>query len=501
MLRIKFLTLLYISLFGGLHLMAQNNPSVTYGSHFHLQGARYLPSKLGEGYERVTINLGNVYGWFGNNLTNAAEIEEIFTSNLTSEQANQRIETKLSELGKVNRVSFGLYAQPIGVAIKFVRQKNRYSMRNPTELCQPESTNQERFTVSFDVNERVEGNLFLSKTLAQFAWKGNKQFAGQTVDLGNFGGNAFWQREFAIGFAAPIPIGSQKIGFDKTKLRPKDIKLRVGGRIKVIQGMFAFRTSRFSGNMTTAADGSSIGFDVDYRLNAALPYDRLNANNEPVLDANEPASPLTVRGRGLGLDVGATITLQEKVSLSASLLDIGMVRYNNQVLNYGVNEAFTFEGIPLTLGVRNNNLTDSTQSFVDSLTNRFTPNPSQENFNMPLPMRVALQFAYKIPAKDWRGRVFDMHQFFVTYTQGITEMGTATFRPSFQLGYNLNLFTIANFGLATSFGGHNAFAMTGYFSLRAGPIRIGLGSNALTYLVSKGNTTGADVAFNFGIAW
>ncbi|OJJ16165.1 hypothetical protein BKI52_35960 [marine bacterium AO1-C] len=500
MLRFKSFILLYICLYS-FGARAQNNPAVTYGSHFNLQGARYLPSKLGEGYERVTINLGNTYAWFGNNLTNAAEIEELFTSNLTSEQVNQRIEDKLGELNRVNRVGFGFYVQPVGVAIKFVKQKHRYSMRNPTELCQPEDINQERFTVSFDVNERVEGNLFLSKNIAQFAWKGNKQFAGQTVDLGNFGGNGFWQREFAIGFAAPIPIRKQKIGFNKKKLGPKPIKLRVGGRIKVIQGMFAFRTSRFSGNITTAADGSSIGFDVDYRLNAAVPYDRLNANNEPVLDANDPASPLTVRGRGLGIDVGATVTLDEKISLSASLLDIGLVRYSNQVLNYSVQDNFTFEGIPFTLGLGNNNLGDSTQSFVDSLTTRFTPNPSQEAFNVPLPMRVALQFAYRIPARDWKGRVFDLHQFFATYTQGITELGTATLRPSVQLGYNLNLFTIANFGLATSFGGHNAFAMTGYFSLRAGPIRIGVGSNALTYLVSKENTTGADIAFNFGIAW
>ncbi len=500
MLRIQLLVFIYLCLFC-LGAQAQNNPAVTYGSHFDLQGARYLPSKLGEGYERVTINLGNTYAWFGNNLTNAAEIEEIFAGNLTSEQANQRIVDKLGELNQINRVGFGLYVQPIGVAIKFGKQKHRYSMRNPTELCQPEDVYQERFTVSFDVNERVEGNLFLSKNLAQFAWQGNKQFAGQTVDLGNFGGSGFWQREIAIGFAAPIPIKKQKIGFDKTKLGPSPIQLRVGGRIKVIQGMIAFRTSRFSGNITTAADGSSIGFDVDYRLNAAVPYDRLNANNEPVLDAQEPASPLTVRGRGLGVDVGATVTLEDKVSLSASLLDIGMVRYRNQVINYTVKDNFTFEGIPFTLGLGNNNTTNNSQSFVDSLTNRFTPNPTQEAFNMPLPMRVALQFAYRVPARDWKGRRFNLHQFFATYTQGIVELGTATRRPSFQLGYNLNLFTIANVGLATSFGGHNAFAMTGYLSLRAGPIRLGVGSNALTYLVSKENTTGADIAFNLGIAW
>lgn len=504
MLRNIFQSIIYLCacLLVALGVKAQNNPAAAYGSHFTLQGARYQPSKLGEGYERVNINLGNTYFWFGNNITNAAEIENIFTNNLTSEQVNQQIESRLGELKNVNRVAFGLNVQPVGVAIKFVRKKNKYSMRTPTALCQPEETYRERFTMSIDVNERIEGNVFLSKTLGQFAWKGNKQFAGQTVDLGNFGGAGFWQREIAVGFAAPIRVGSpRKIGFTQEKLRKSPVKLRIGGRIKVIQGMFAFRTSRFSGNMTTAADGSSIGFDVDYRLNAAVPYDRLNSSGEPVLDANNPASPLKVRGKGVGFDLGATFTFQDRISISASLLDMGLVRYRGQVLNYEVKDQFTFEGIPLTIGVNNNNLADSSQTFIDSLTTRFTPTPTQQSFNMALPMRVALQFAYKIPAKDWKGRTFDLHQFFATYTQGVTELGTATLRPNIQLGYNLNLFTIANLGLATSFGGHNAFAMTGYLSLRAGPIRLGVGSSALTYLVSKENTTGADIAFNFGIAW
>lgn len=481
---------------------AQNNPAAAYGSHFTLQGARYQPSKLGVGNTRVQINLANAYGWFGNNLTNTAEIENIMAGNLTSEEINDKIETRLGELKKINRASFGVNVQPVGVAIKFVRKKPAYSIRTPTALCQPEDSYVERFTVSAEINERIEGNVFLSKTLAQFAWKGNKQFAGQTVDLGRFGGSGFWIREFVAGFAAPIRIGKpRKIGFTQDKLKPEEMKLRIGGRIKIIQGMAAFTTSKFSGNMTTAVDGSSIGFDVDYQLNAALPYDRINSEGNPVQDANNPANPLTVRGTGLGFDAGATFTFQDKFSVSASLLDVGMVRYGKQTLNYVLKDQFTFEGIPLTLGVGNVGLTDSSGSFVDSLTNRFTPSPTQNSFNMALPMRLALQFEYMIPAKDRKGRTFNLHHFYATYVQGIAELGTATRRPSMQLGYNLNLFTIANVGLATSFGGHNAFAMSGYFSLRAGPVRLGVGTSALTYLVSKDNTTGADVSFNLGIAW
>ncbi|WP_157558602.1 DUF5723 family protein [Microscilla marina] len=481
---------------------AQNNPAAAYGSHFTLQGARYQPSKLGLGSERVQINLANAYGWFGNNITSMGEVERLLGGNLTSEEVNEKIEERLGQLNRTNRASFGLHVQPIGVAIKFVRKKPAYSIRTPTALCQPEDSYIERFTISAEINERVEGNIFLSKTLAQFAWKGNKQFAGQTVDLGRVGGTGFWLREFVAGFAAPVRIGKRaKIGFTQKKLRPQEMTLRIGGRIKVLEGMMAFRTSRFSGNMTTAVDGSSLGFDIDYQLNGALPYDRINADGNPVLDAENPANPLTVRGRGLGFDAGATFTFQNRVSISASLLDIGMVRYTKQTLNYTVQDQFTFEGVPITLGVGNNNLTDSTQSFVDSLTARFTPTPTQNSFNMALPMRLALQFEYKIPAKDRKGRSFNLHHFYATYVQGFTELGTATRRPSMQLGYNLNLFTIANFGLATSFGGHNAFAMSGYFSFRAGPVRLGVGSSALTYLVSKDNTTGADISFNLGVAW
>jgi hypothetical protein len=482
---------------------AQNNPAAAYGSHFTLQGARYQPSKLGLGSERVQINFANVYGWFGNNITSVGEVEQLLGGNLTSEEVNNQIEERLGQLNNVNRAGFGLHVQPIGVAIKFVRKKPTYSIRTPTALCQPEDSYTERFTISAEINERIEGNVFLSKTLAQFAWKGNKQFAGQTIDLGRFGGSGFWIREFVAGFAAPIHIGKRaKIGFTQEKLRPKEMTLRIGGRIKVLEGMAAFRTSRFSGNMTTAADGSSLGFDVDYQLHGAFPYDRLNAEGNPVVDAENPASPLTVRGRGLGFDAGATFTFQDRFSISASLLDVGMIRYTKQTLNYTVQDQFTFEGIPLTLGFgSNNNLADSTQSFLDSLKTRFTPQPTQNNFNMALPMRVAIQFEYKVPAKDSKGRSFNLHHFYATYVQGVTELGTATRRPSMQLGYNLNLFTIANFGLATSFGGHNAFAMAGYFSLRAGPIRLGVGSNALTYLVGKNNTTGADISFNLGVAW
>lgn len=475
---------------------AQNNPAVLYGSHYHPQAARLNPSKLGDSYTNLDITglplplpTLNLYAWGGNNRMNAKDFQKYFVDggNVID---SLTVEDFIGRFGKKNILGAGLQAQVFGVAFKINKKTEVLDMNNPDLADVPVIKRDEILTLSFDWIERVAFSARLPKELAAFAWRGNgsPEFLGRPIDLGKIAVNGYWLREFSLGAAMPVYQGL-------------DIKVRAGARLKYLRGMAAIRTKKATLSILTQdpTAGGTIDINADYLVNISSPAPIDAAGNFQDVP-NELNSFLKAQGGGFGIDLGTSITIQDKFVGSFSLIDVGAVSFKRNVINYSLAAQETFNGVTIPGDFSAGNF-DGASGILDSLTNKFTANETFNKFSIPLPTRIMLQAEYKVPRVDKKGRKFNKHHFFLTYIQGFGEYGISTARPSFTAAYSHNLGQQMNFGFSATSGGYSGFGIGSFVSFKVGYYRLGLGSNNLTALLLRSGGKGVDLSLNISTAF
>jgi hypothetical protein len=89
----------------------------------------------------------------------------------------------------------------------------------------------------------------------------------------------------------------------------------------------------------------------------------------------------------------------EKIFLSASVLDIGKIKWNSHVVNYKSNTEngeFTYYGIDLNQFVSGTSANDVWQGLADTLTTTFRVNPSHDSYETKLPTQFYIGSNYMI---------------------------------------------------------------------------------------------------------
>lgn len=502
----QFLQILTIVgvLLGGLYQYnyAQNNPAVLYGSHFHQQAARLNPSKLGDSYNDLDITglplplpTFNIYGWGGNNRLNAKDFQKYFIDQGATVD-NAVIDDFVGRFGNKNIIGAGAQIQLLGVAFKINKKIWEKDMNNPDLADIPVIRREEIVTISLGWTERIAASARLSPELLSFAWKGNghPDFLDRTVDLGNTKINAYWLREFAVGAAMPVYKGL-------------DISVRAGVRLKYLQGMAALRSRRASATILTQSpeNGGTITSNIDYLANFSSPLP-VNENGEfqdiptKTFWGIQDFPKLGAQGSGFGVDLGVTVTLQEKFVGTFSLVDVGGVRFKRNINNFQLNNQITFDGIQVPADP-SNSLFGGADGIIDSLVNNFELNNTFDKFSIPLPTRMMFQAEYKVPKIDKKGRKYNKHHFFLTYIQGFGEYGISTARPSFTAAYSHNLGQQLSMGLSASSGGYSGFGIGSFMSFKLGYYRLGVGTNNLTALLFRSGGKGADISLNISTAF
>ncbi|WP_299460433.1 DUF5723 family protein [uncultured Microscilla sp.] len=500
---LQLLTLAGI-LLGGLyqHTQAQNNPAVLYGSHFHQQAARLNPSKLGDSYNDLDITglplplpTFNLYSWGGNNRLNAKDFQKYFISGGNTVD-NAIIEEFVGRFGNKNIVGVGAQLQLFGVAFKINKKTRVMDMNNPDLADIPVIKRDEIVTISLGWNERMAASVRLSPEMLAFAWKGNghPDFLDKTIDLGNTKINAYWLREFALGAAMPIYKGL-------------DINVRAGVRLKYLQGMAAMRSRRANATILTqsAENGGTITTNIDYFSNFSSPVpvdEKGEFEDIPTKKflGSDDFPKLPAQGSGFGVDLGVTVTLQDRFVGTFSLVDVGGVRFKRRISNFKLNNQITFNGIEVPADP-STGLLGGADGILDSLINNFELERTFDKFSIPLPTRMMFQAEYKVPRIDKKGRKYNKHHFFLTYIQGFGEYGISTARPSFTAAYSHNLGQQVSVGLSAASGGYSGFGIGSFMSFKLGYYRLGFGTNNITALLLRSGGKGADISFNISTAF
>ena len=245
----------------------------------------------------------------------------------------------------------------------------------------------EKLFVSMDLAERIETNLSLPKDLFQFLVYGSRNqdrfnFSDLGVDLTYF-------REFALGVSY------------KT-----EESIQFGGRVKALFGITNAKIYPSIMNLTTSIEN----WDIQSQMNIDMSVPFLNVQTDAdgkldtlYLDENfdkEIASNIsTMMGKGnlgLGLDLGVSYPVLEKLTVSASLTDLGFIRWKRNIYNLKQDGQFSFDGIEMNLLDRNGGDSNMVNQMMDTLMNQMDFYVSNDPYTTNLSGTLRVGAAYEL---------------------------------------------------------------------------------------------------------
>lgn len=145
-----------------------------------------------------------------------------------------------------------------------------------------------------------------------------------------------------------INFKSEMIGvFHAGISRKINEKLNIGARAKLYSGAFNLQSLNNKGNFSTRLDQNNNFQHIFNDVNATFRSSGLSSIKGKTFIGNAIKNILIGGNLGLGFDVGFTYHLEENLTISGSVLDIGFISYSNDVETYKVKGDIEINGIGL----------------------------------------------------------------------------------------------------------------------------------------------------------
>ncbi|HEX8059870.1 MAG TPA: DUF5723 family protein, partial [Cyclobacteriaceae bacterium] len=240
---------------------------------------------------------------------------------------------------------------------------------------------------------RGYGRTMIPKDALSLFVNGNASFIGKTASISPRGDmQTFWEN--SVGFGTSL---SQK--------------LSVGGRLKVLRGFM---------NIDTRSANATVSVADNYSLTLAAD---MNVRTSGIHNASDGFKFSKYSGNtGLGIDLGATYKLFDKLTLAASLVDIGAIKWKNDTYHYTLNKAtanYTFEGIDVSKLMEGGSAYG--KSLSDSLNARFKPTEKTgSSYTTALPAKMFASADYIVRNNFHVGGVLYAERFNGRTFTGIT---------------------------------------------------------------------------------
>ena len=244
--------------------------------------------------------------------------------------------------------------------------------------------------VFIDINERVDGNIVLPGDLFRLALKGNSDFVGKKIDLSTLRGEMSYYREVGVGFS-----------------RKFTDKLRIGVKGKLLFGLVNASIDNKSLGIAVNEDYSH-SLDANLTVNMSGPIhvsmDSKNNIESITFDKNQFKTSSGLkdfftdsRNMGLGLDIGAAYDLNDRIVFSASVTNLGFIRWKKDVTNLKADNNFKFSGLNLHDVINGTKTIDELgKDMVDSLKNAFVVSNTKEAYTTYLPFGVSVGGSFNI---------------------------------------------------------------------------------------------------------
>lgn len=281
--------------------------------------------------------------------------------------------------------------------------------------------------VTLNSTAKGYGLTLIPKDMAALFVNGNSPYVGKSISMSPEVQLTSYL-ESALGFS-----------YEVTK------QLRVGGRLKYLNGGVSVNTKTSDFN---------IAVDNDYNITAAAGvrvktsgiYDLDNSNADQVSNY--------FKNKGWGIDLGATYKLTEKITLAASLIDIGQINWKNNTYEYSLDKAtanYTFKGIDAKELFNGNSKPFDAQ--LDSIKAKFDFKETKiSSFRTPLPSKMYLSGSYDVTKTFTAGAILFAEKYHGRFGPGLALAMNKHFGKvlSTSLSYTLSNRSFNNFGAGLS---------------------------------------------------
>ena len=247
--------------------------------------------------------------------------------------------------------------------------------------------------IFFDINDRIDGNIVLPGDLFKLALKENGGLVGSKIDLSTLRGDVKYYREFGAGIS-----------------RNFTDKLRIGIKGKLLFGIA-------DASIDTKSLGIVVNNDLTYTLDGNLTVDMSGPVNV-YTDSNHNIDSISfddnrfktsrgirdfVSGKknvGLGLDIGATYQINDRIVVSASVTDLGFIRWKKDVTNLKADNQIELSGFNIS-DVVNGTLTidELGRDMLDSLKNAFVVSNTRTPYTTYLPFGISFGGSYSVTSQ------------------------------------------------------------------------------------------------------
>ncbi|ELR69666.1 hypothetical protein C900_04891 [Fulvivirga imtechensis AK7] len=419
----------------------QNNLQLHYGYRGSISAAKFLPSTLHLGKDRMMMGF-NYKAWIANKSLSYATITDIRNKGSITDTD---IGTFIGELDRENIIGAGQDVMLLGIAYQLTHTRHRA-------------------TIGFGITDRMSASFRYPKSLLQLAWKGNAQFEGQRVDLSQVSLDARYFREFAFAGAMDI-------------LRVGDLRLRGGASLKFYYGLAAIYMPANQLFFTTGENGDYLQLDYDYSIYTS---------------GIENFSFFKGRGHGWGGNVGITMSYEKRHYFDVGVSDIGSITFFNETKVFNDNNTILYSGLT------RRDLEDLS-NYADSVANIFDNKVvTDKNFKMALGTRLMLQYSYRFVYDDPERNPGNI---FITLVKGFSELPGVTREPRISIGYNQRILKTFFVGISSSWGGFNDLAIGGLMGVRIRKTRLGIHCDDFTGFLFPKLGTGAGIGLILQTAW
>jgi hypothetical protein len=252
--------------------------------------------------------------------------------------------------------------------------------------------------VSLNSTAKVYNRIMLPKDMINLFVNGNADLIGRTANLS--------PKAESVTFLETALGGSYKV----------DSRLTVGARLKLLKGIT---------NVTTQSASMNLSMTDSYSLTANAGMDvrtsGINNFSQSNFDFGSHIKDY-FKNNGFAIDLGATYKVLDRITLGASLIDIGTIKWKNNTYGYTLNPAnatYTFSGVDLNKVLNGDK--NYQKSIGDSIQNKFKPKEGNiSSYSSPIPGKMYLSGMYQVNRNFTAGAVFFAEQFRGRFAPGIT---------------------------------------------------------------------------------
>jgi hypothetical protein len=455
--------LLLCALFTGCQLaaFAQLDMGALQDAHNTANAARHMPTYLGDRFNKFQITILNPYVSIGSSFANVGEVQEYLNADkITSEMIGASIRKMRSQ---DNIVAGSVDLAIVNAAFNITGKGGHKAL-----------------SIGVGVNERVEVSTVFNQEAFLLAYNGNKQFAGQTVQIApRFNGLAY--TEYYVSAAYNI------------RPRYSDWVIKPAIRLSYLAGQANVEMRQGNSiSLYTQPEGRYLDFGLDYNINTSLGDDSVTLSGSS-FNLNDKSFKGGA-GHGIGMDLAVRVSPKPGIHFNIGLMDVGSITFTNNPTNIYNHTTYRYEGQELTFA-------EDQSLNLDSIADLAKPKYSYNSYTVELPTKLVITGSIGLNKAENKKETYYKDQITGLYQQGFLNYLSATTTPYIALGYTHSFKGKLNLGANAGVGGIWGGNVGIIASLKAGAFLFGLHSNNILPLIAPNAGRGSDFGMLLGLAF